>query len=382
MKDVDLLLWGATGYTGRLVAARIAERAPPGLVWALGGRRRGALESLREELGVRAQIIVGDASDPASIGAVVSRCRVVATTVGPYARFGLPLLAAAVESGTHVCDLTGELTFVHESIRRHHRAAAANRTRIVHCCGFDSVPSDLGCWLLNERFGPPGEVLGLVVSLRGSYSGGTAASAMQQLEAAQRDPEARRVLRDPYSLNPDDGGPRPPCPDRLGPRYEPLAERWTSPFAMAIVNTRVVRRSHALLDYAYGDDFAYRERASARGRAQATRGALGLVSLGLVGSTSIGRRLLRRVGRSPGEGPTEEQRERGRFRLRFISHAGTVEMSDDVDPGYASTSKMLAESALSLAVDPLSSPGGVLTPAVAMGDHLVRRLSQVGIVFG
>jgi len=393
MTDHDLLLWGATGYTGRLVADYLALHAPPDLRWAIGGRDRDRLEGVRAGLGRDVEVVVGDALDRASIDGVVRRTRVVVSTVGPYARYGTPLVEACVEHGVDYCDITGEPHWIRSNIDRLHDRAVDSGARIVHCCGFDSVPSDLGVWMLHDHLGRThGRRLAAarlyVMKMRGGFSGGTIASMLGLMEQAGRDRSIRRVLADPYSLNPEGERRGPDGREQRGARFDEQLGRWTAPFLMAGINTRVVRRSNALLDYPYGRDFRYDEAMVARGRMHARTIGLGLAAMTLGGVIGPTRWLMRRFLPAPGEGPTPEEREAGFFEIKLLGTSdgddplevtGTVR--GDGDPGYRETSKMLAESALCLARDGVSARGGILTPASCMGQPLLERLRAAGMTF-
>ena len=333
---------------------------------------------------------------------MAAEAEVVCTTVGPYAKYGHELVAACVEAGTDYCDLTGEVPFIRAMIDRHHERARSTGARIVHCCGFDSIPSDLGTLMLQEaaveRFAVPADRVTLVVGAsRGGFSGGTVASLTNVVEQAKADREIRRIVSDPYALNPDGERRGPDGPDRLGPRFDPELGRWTGPFVMASINTRVVRRSNALLGWRYGRDFRYAE---VTGFSSGLKGriAAGAVAAGLgafVGALGLGptRTLLQKtVLPKPGEGPDLETRENGFFNISLHGRGAATDEGDfeliarvrgHKDPGYGETAKMLGEAALCLALDgaELASPGGVLTPASAMGMTLVGRLRRAGMVF-
>lgn len=395
-RDHDLILFGATGFTGRLVAEYLLRHAPPELRWALAGRSQAKLEAVRRELAAldaRAgalPIVIADAHDEPALTALARTATAVCTTVGPYLAHGAALVAACVAAGTAYCDLTGEVPFVRQMIDRHHAAAVASGARIVHCCGFDSVPSDLGVWVLQRDLeaqrGRGAPSVTALFEIKGGASGGTVASMLGLVDAAARDREVRRLLLDPYALDPA-GAPRGGDRDVRGPGYDRALGAFTAPFVMAAVNTRVVRRSHALLDYPWGDVWRYDERMglprSARGAAMAV-GVTGALA-GFVAATQVAplRRALEARLPKPGEGPSAEARQRGRYRVRLH---GTVDgvtrvatFADDLDPGYAGTAKLLGEAALALALDPPASGGGVLTPAVALGPVLVPRLRAAGV---
>jgi short subunit dehydrogenase-like uncharacterized protein len=401
-RELDLVLFGATGFTGRLVAEVLLEKKV-GLRWALAGRSRDKLERIRAELAVAhpsaadLPLIVGDSLDPASVEAMVRRTRVVCTTVGPYGRYGGPLLAACAEHGVHYCDLTGETPFIRAAIDAHHARAATTGARIVPCCGFDSIPSDLGVLMLHDHLAKQGKQLAeahyRLVRMSGGFSGGTLASMLDMIEAA-RDPAVRRVLGNPYALYPE-GAPRgPDRGDAMGPRKDPDTGRWTGPFVMAAINTRIVRRSNALLDFAYGRGFRYDESTdTGEGPAGLLRAAglsagTGAATAALATAALLpgGRSLITRVLPAPGEGPSRENRERGFFRVEIHARATTGERLTGLveghrDPGYGATSIMLAESALCLAEDALPARGGVLTTASCMGMTLVDRLRRAGMTF-
>ena len=393
----DLVVFGATGFVGRLLAAYLAEHAPPDLRMALAGRSRSRCEEVRGGLPAAARdwgVLEADASDPASMAALAARTRVVATTVGPYARYGLPLVEACAAAGTHYADLTGEVLFVRDAITRTDARARETGARIVHACGYDSIPSDLATLLLAARAAADGAGgltdVRLVALLRGGFSGGTIDSARAQMEALQENPSLRRVAADPFALSPD----RAAEPDTRQPRDAGLPAqtadgRWTAPFVMAPFNTRIVRRSNALQGWAYGRGLSYGE---VMGVGRGPSGALTAagVTAGLAGTLAAmtfapTRALLDRVLPAPGTGPSEEARARGWFRM--VVDAATEDgrryratAAGDGDPGYAATAVMLGESALALALDGNRLPdrAGSLTPATALGDVLVERLRAAG----
>ncbi len=391
-REHDLVVFGATGFVGALLAGYLAGAAPDGVRIALAGRSRDKLERVRSGLPGRAHdwpLVTADSTDPSSMAALAQSTRVVATTVGPYARYGMPLVEACAEAGTHYCDLTGEVLFVREAIDRYDGVARGSGARIVHSCGFDSVPSDLGVLLLREAAGADLEQVRAVATARGGFSGGTLASLLGQVETVAGDPAARRIALRPHSLSPDPGAePAPDQPHDTGPPRREPDGAWTAPFVMAPYNTRIVRRSNALADWAYGRGLRYEERmAAGRGIAGAATavgitGAMGAIVGGAALSPT--RALLKRVLPKPGTGPSEKTQANGYFRLRFTgttvdgrSVGATVAGSGD--PGYAATAVMLGESALCLALDTdLPDRAGSLTPATAMGHSLVERLRKAG----
>ncbi len=403
-RELQVVVWGATGFTGRLVAENLCERYGAGgeVRWGIAGRSAQKLEVLRRDLAEidpaasRLALIVADSDDAGSLEAMAARADVVCSTVGPYALYGSKLVAACVKVGADYVDLTGEVPWIKQMIDAHHDEAARRGRRIVHCCGFDSIPSDIGVFLLQEaaqqRLGAPLDEVALhVLSTRGGVSGGTVASLMEVL-AQVKNPEVRRVLLDPYALNPADGVRGPDGLDQQGVRWDAEARTWTAPFVMAAINARIVRRSNALMGYPYGRSMRYGEVMAMKGGPVGLGKALGvslglgsLVGLGLFGPT---RRLLEAtVLPSPGQGPSKEERERGRFDLRVSGRRGADRMSlrvrGDRDPGYGATAKMLTEAALCLTLDREALPErfGILTPASAMGSALARRLPAVGVTF-
>ena len=393
MKDFDLVLFGATGFTGRLVANYLAgapARERRSIHWAIAGRNPQKLEAISRELD-HVPVLVADALDPEACAAIARRTRTVCTTVGPYARYGSALVAACAEAGTHYCDLTGEVHWMREMIDAHHARAAATGARIVHTCGFDSIPSDLGTWATQQehiqRFGRPAHAVTAVYGeARGGLSGGTAASAFEIAEV-MADPAIRRLLRNPFALDPDPDAPHAPQPDNKRPGWDPRLKMFIVPFFMADTNSPVVRRGHALAGHPWGEDFEYREVMStpgnARGLAMAAAITGGLVGLAAAMKRPKLRELLQKRAPQPGEGPDEKTRTRGHWKVRFIADDRPFYTVADPagDPGYGSTCKMLGESALCLAFDPLTSPGGVLTPSFAMGGALVARLRNAGLTF-
>ncbi|MCW2665145.1 MAG: putative saccharopine dehydrogenase/reductase [Frankiales bacterium] len=397
-RELDIVVFGATGFVGRLLAAHLARSAPSGTRIGLGGRSLERLEEVRAGLGAAAAgwpLLVADTGDPAALADLAARTRVVATTVGPYAKYGLPLVEACARAGTDYADLTGEVLFVRDSAERFHDLAGSTGARLVHACGFDSIPSDLGVLLLAERARADGEgeledTTLLLVSVRGGVSGGTIDSARHQVDLMRRDRAVRALVADPYSLSPDRAG-EPDLGDEadavLGVQREDGV--WTGPFVMAPFNTRIVRRSNALTGWSYGRRFRYRE-AMGFGRSVAApvlAAATAVGTLGVMAGMALTptRLLLDRVLPRPGEGPDEQTRQNGHFRVEVTTRTSTGARYRSVvaakgDPGYAATAVMQGESALCLALDRdrLPDRAGVLTPATAMGSALADRLSAAG----
>ena len=401
-RQFDVIVWGASGFTGRLVTEYLFGKygIGGGLRWAIAGRTQEKLESVCSELGIAfgsLPIIVADSFDKESMQNLAGDTKVVLTTVGPYAKYGSILVEACVMQGTHYCDLAGEVQWMRKMIDQYQADAEKSGARIVHSCGFDSIPSDIGVWFVQREAqrlhgGPCTEINLLVKVIKGGASGGTIASMMNALEEGRRDRDIAKTLVDPYSLNPAGERSGPDGRDQSGIEYQEDSGVWTAPFVMASVNTRVVRRTNALLNYPYGRDFRYSEATmTGSGPAGWMKSATITAGLGgfmLASSFDISRSfLVKRVLPKPGEGPSREQRDAGFFNLLLLGKLadGTLirtRVTGDRDPGYGSTSKMLSESAVCLAVDDLSSNGGFWTPASAMADALLGRLVEnAGLTF-
>lgn len=397
-RDFDVIVWGATGFTGRLVAEYLALTYGVGrqLRWAIAGRSADKLasiasmvsESQTEEL----PQLLADINDPDSIDQLVQKTRVICTTVGPYALYGSVMVEACVKHGTHCCDLTGETPWMRKMIDQHQTAAESSGAKIVHTCGFDSIPSDIGVYFLQQcmrekYLAQAAEIKYRVVSSAGGVSGGTVASMMNMMDEAKTDKSIFETLQDPYALNPLNQPRGPDGNDQMGTVYDHDFRQWTGPFMMAGINTRVVRRSNALLNYSYGREFRYSEAiltgSGPGGYIRALLVALGTGLMGLLAALGPTRALLKKMLPAPGEGPSEQARNMGHFNIELLGkHALDesknirISVTGDKDPGYGATSKMLAESAVCLAMDSLTEGGGFLTPASAMGDQLVKRLQQ------
>ncbi len=406
-REFDVVVYGATGFVGRLTAEYLARAGGQARI-ALAGRSIERLRAVRDTLGESAQswqLLVADASSPSTLDEMAARTQVVVTTVGPYTRYGLPLVAACAAAGTDYADLTGEAMFVRSSIDRYHAQAADTGARIVHSCGFDSVPSDLSVYALYRAVGDAGageltDTDLVVRSISGGLSGGTIASMMEVLHTASADPDARRRLADPYTLTPDrqaepELGPQPDLPWRRGRQIAPeLAGLWTGGFVMAPYNTRIVRRSNALLGWRYGRRFRYSESMSA-GSSPVIAPLASAVVTATVGATFglgsryfrlLPRRLVERVAPKPGTGPSAAARERGHYRIETYTATSTgaryvARVEQRGDPGYQATSVLLGECGLALATDrdKLSELRGVLTPAAAMGEALLERFPAAGV---
>ena len=405
--EFDMVVWGATGFTGRLTAEKLAGRVGGGsdLRWALGGRNKAKLEAVRASLGSAAQdvaIIVGDSHDVASLEELVSRTGLVCSTVGPYAMYGSELLGACARSGTHYCDISAEPHWIRTMMDTHAAEAAQTGARIVHACGMDSVPSDVGVLFLQRRarelHGEPcSSVRMRVTGMKGGFSGGTAASLLHGTDAGRHDPSIGRAMTEPYYLAPEGHREGPDLLDDMRSvevEYDEVLGAWTKPFFMGPMNSKIVRRTNALLDYPYGEDFRYREAALvADGRAgwfKAKGEAIGYVAFLSAVRASPTRWLLERyVLPASGEGPSRDVRESGHWEIAFIGETNSgktarARVTGEGDPATNSTSRMLVESALCLVEDTDLIPvgGGSWTPASAMGDLLLTRLpAHAGVRF-
>jgi short subunit dehydrogenase-like uncharacterized protein len=390
-KPFDLIVFGATGFTGRLVAEYLLQTygARDTLAWALAGRNLAKLAATRRDIGAPESLplLQADATDATALAGLVRQARVVISTVGPYQLHGEPLLRACVDAGTDYVDLCGEPLWMAQMIARHEAAARASGARIVFSCGFDSIPFDLGVVFLQaeaqRRFGRPLQrVRGRVRVMKGGFSGGTMASALATVQAIGHDRGLARLLADPFALTPGFRGPEQPDGDSAD--YDDAAGSWTGPFVMAAINTKNVHRSNALRGHPWGSDFVYDERmlarSESRARALARTARLQAAALGFAPA----RELLRRfVLPKPGQGPSQRERDNGRYEVLFIGDTAQGQrlravVRGDRDPGYGSTCKLISESALCLVQDTSQGmcPGGIWTPGAAMGLALVRRLQE------
>ncbi len=399
-REFDVIVYGASGFVGRLVAEYLATHAPTGTAIGLAGRSEERLTGIRSQLPSAARdwpILVADARDEVALRDLAGRTSAIATTVGPYLRYGFGLAAACAAAGTHCADVTGEVLFARECIDRLDEPARSSGARIVNSCGFDSIPSDLSVLLAYEYardhgLGELGQTTLFVMDMKGGLSGGTVDSVRATVERLGESPDSHRVLTDPYALSPDRAGePTEPGPATTTLAYSREVGGWVGPFIMAEHNVRVVRRSNALLDWAYGREFRYREVVRNGRGPLAPVAAIG-TAIGVRGifagmAIPPTRAILDRLLPAPGEGPSRRQREAGRFLTEV--HARTtsgrtviVRFGARADPGYLATSMMLGESALCLALDGPELPDrtGALTPATAMGDALVDRLRTAGFL--
>ena len=383
-RELGIVVYGATGFTGRLVAEYLNKQYGVNgeVVWAMAGRSLSKLEQVRDEMGISADVplVVADSSDLDSINVMVERTAVVCTTVGPYQLYGNELVAACAAAGTDYVDLCGEPGWMHKMIGAHSAAAEASGARIVFSCGFDSIPFDLGVLFLQQtaeqKLGSTvPRVRGRVRAMKGTFSGGTLASFRTTMAAAAKDPELINVLRNPFSLTPGFSGAEQPRGDK--PVFDEVLQSWIAPFVMASINTKNIHRSNQLMGHRYGTDFVYDE-------------------MMVTGPGDKGEAIANHIANDnsmaedqpqPGEGPSKEERENGMYDVLFVGEASDgqlvkVSVQGDKDPGYGSTSKMIAESAICLLKNPEAASGGIWTPAPAMGSLLIERVqANAGLTF-
>ena len=380
-RDFDIIVYGATGFTGRLVAEYLTQIGAQR--WAMAGRSLSKLQEVRDLIGAPADtpLVTANSDDAASLRSLCERTKVVLTTVGPYQLYGNDLVAACAETGTAYVDLCGEPAWMRHMIDAHHETAKRTGARIVFSCGFDSIPFDLGVLALQDaakaKFGHPmPRVKGRVRKMQGGASGGTVASLKATLAAAAKHPSILGLLINPFALTPGFEGPAQP--KGLLPEYDRAIEAWVAPFIMAPINTKNVHRTNFLLGEAYGADFVYDEMIVAPG----------IGEMGKAAAEAIARMnpLSSDKGPKPGEGPSPEERDAGFYVLLFIGEGAGGERIDcvvtgDKDPGYGSTSKMIAETALCL-IEDVAGEGGIWTPGALMGKVLADRLqAKAGLTF-
>ena len=383
--EFDIIVYGASGFTGRLVAEYLnTTYGTNGEVkWAMAGRSLSKLADVRAEMGIPESValITADASDPSSLSAMATQTKCVLTTVGPYQLYGAPLVEACAKAGTDYVDLCGEVAWMHDMIRDHGPAAKESGARIVFSCGFDSIPFDLGVLFLQDeaerRFGTPAQrVKGRMRKMQGTFSGGTAASLGASMARAAKEPDVLNIMRDPFSLT--EGFTGPDQPHGMAPLEDEDFNSWAAPFIMAPINTKNVHRSNALLGHRYGKGFVYDEMMLTGPGDQGKQAAEYVASNpGLDPKTAP----------KPGEGPSKEEREAGFYELALLGITPSDQrlmavVTGDKDPGYGSTSKMISEAAISLIRDVPGLPGGIYTPAAAQGLALIERLKdKAGLTF-
>tara|TARA_B110000196_G_scaffold298018_1_gene289565 strand:- start:2193 stop:3410 length:1218 start_codon:yes stop_codon:yes gene_type:complete len=398
-REFDIIIWGASGFTGRLVAGYIFSKYGTNgdLKWAMAGRNLAKLELVRSKVADKTvPIVVADSNDDEGLKEMVKRAKVICTTVGPYAKYGSKLVSVCIENQTHYCDLAGEVQWIRRMIDKHHESAVANQTKIVNCCGFDSIPSDMGVYFIQKISKAKKGQIAKQIQMRvagasGGISGGTYESLSHVNEEAHKDKNIFKVLINPYGLNPVGEQEGLDKYDLRTIVYDKASKSWIGPFIMAAINTKIVRRSNALSGYAYGKDFRYDEATlSGKGLKGRVKGFISVIPIGLMMSAKPGsllKRIIDKILPKAGEGPNKKQRENGFYNLRFYityedGSKALAKVIGDMDPGYGSTSKILSEAAICLAKDELSYLGGVLTPSTAMGDKLLSRLEKnAGLTF-
>ena len=404
----DLIVFGATGFTGKLVVEYLIKNYGMDnqeFTWAIAGRDKLKLETLKQSfMGIDSQSVkietyVADSFNPQSLDVLTSSCRIIISTVGPYLKYGLPLVESCVKNHTNYCDLTGEVPFIRESIDLFHEKALKNKCKIIHSCGFDSVPSDLGVLLLQkdslQKFNKVCDKVSLFVrSLKGGLSGGTISSMINIKKYIHSHPDKRNVLKSPYSLNPIDKIKNNVRQQVLkSVRWDNTFNKWTSPFLMAGVNTRVVQRTNAIAEFSYGKNFKYNEMYSfEKGMSGFLKASTMLMILAFLHfsmrSNLVLWMLKKTIFPKPGEGPLKSKMQSGFFNLKIIGSINeipknSVTVLGDSDPGYSATAKMLTESAICILLNENNIPNkyGVLTPASGIGLALLERLKGKGISF-
>ncbi len=400
-RKFDVLVLGATGFTGKWVAKHLYEhyQTDDSLVWGLAGRNEEKLAQVREFIGdtdSEVESVIADSNDEASLRAMVKQTKVVITTVGPYAYYGSMLVKLCAEAGTHYVDLTGEVPWMREMIDAHHVTAEQSGAKIVHSCGFDSIPSDMGVYYTQQqakaKFGSYLKNIRFsLTKAKGGISGGTFASMINIIKQAVKDKRVRKILFNPYSLNPDPSFKGPDKPDQQAVAYSKELGKWTAPFMMAGINTRIVRRSNALMGFEYGKDFSYTETmptgAGASGYLAAKTISSAVKSIAFMSITAVGRSVLGLLLPSQGEGPKVDPENPGFYVIHFHGETANgdklvTKLTGDADPGYGSTSKMLAEAGVCLALDDLGVEGGFWTPSSALGQAILTRLeTSAGLAF-
>ena len=392
-REFDVIVWGASGFTGKLVAEYLFNKygSNNDLKWAIAGRDYSKLELVRDEVANRLiPIVIANSDDIQSLNLMIKRTRVICTTVGPYAKYGSKLVSSCVNNQTHYCDLAGEVQWIRKMIDEYHEIAKANGTKIVNSCGFDSIPSDLGVYFIQkqslEKYKQKAKHIKMrVAGAKGGISGGTYESLSNVSKEAYSDKDIFKVVIDPYGLNPLGELNGLDKYDLRKIIYDKASDSWIGPFVMAAINTKIVRRSNALSGYAYGKDFMYDEATlSGKGLKGKFRAYVSALPLALLMSAKPGsflKKIIDIILPKPGEGPNKDKRESGFYNLRFYitledQSNAFAKVVGDMDPGYGSTSKMLGESAVCLAKDILPDSSGVLTPSIAMGDAILDRLQK------
>jgi len=395
-KEFDIIIWGATGFTGRLVAEYIFKNySSEKLNWAIAGRDKKKLINVRDKIAdENIPLIIADSFDEVSLTKMTQRTKVICSTVGPYSKYGSLLVKSCIKTNTHYCDLAGEAQWIRKIVDTYHQEAKNKKIRIVNSCGFDSIPSDIGVYFIYKNL-PDVNIKLDKISMRvsgfkGSLSGGTYASMNNIITEASKDRLIGKILTNPYGLNPEGQRSGPDKRDLNKVKYDEDSKSWIAPFMMAGINTKIVRRSNALSNYSYGKNFTYDESIMTgdgfRGRIRAIISVLPLIFLSAKPGSLL-KRIFNFFTPKPGQGPNKNERENGYYSMRFYiryndKSRALVRVTGDRDPGYGSTSKMLAESAICLSKDSLKDTYGVITPSIAMGDQILDRLqAKAGLTF-
>jgi short subunit dehydrogenase-like uncharacterized protein len=399
--NYDVVVFGATSFVGQILTDYLLKTygTDKDLKWAIAGRSQSKLDALKADLGkagTKLPVIVADAADETALKTMCDQTRVVISTVGPYALFGEPLVKVCAESGTDYCDLTGEVQWIRRMVDKYEDAAKASGARIVHSCGFDSIPSDMGVWFLQQQaeqtFGSPcRDVRMRVKAAKGEFSGGTVASLVNAVKEAAADPALRKEMANPFSICPKGHRSETRQPNLKGAAYDKELDVWLAPFVMSAINNRIVHRSNALQDARYGKEFTYDEAMivgrGLKGRLTAYSVTAALGGFITASAFKPSRWVVEKFVPKPGEGPSPEAQEKGYYDLRFVGKTEDgktikTKVVGDRDPGYGSTSKMLGEAGVCLAFDVADAPGGIWTPASLLDGKLFDRLtSKAGLKF-
>ena len=392
-REYDIIIWGASGFTGRLVAEYLYKNYnSKDLKWAIAGRDNQKLISIRKTfLNDEVPIVLADSFDETSLNKMTQRANVICSTVGPYAKYGSLLVKSCIKNKTHYCDLAGEAQWIRKMIDLYHEEAIRNQVKIVNSCGYDSIPSDMGVYFINKNLSKKNLTIKMrVTGTKGGYSGGTYASMQNIIKEASSDREVRKSLTNPYGLNPVGEQSGHDKRDLSSVVFDKKIKSWIAPFLMAGINTKIVRRSNALSNYNYGKDFKYDEAVmTGKGIKGQLAGIMLSIPLILLAAKpgSILNKIFSFFVPKPGQGPDKKERESGYFSSKFFvfdehSNSSIFKVTGDRDPGYGSTSKMLAESAVCLAKDNLDNTFGIITPSYAMGNNILERLiSNAGLSF-
>ena len=391
MKQFDIIIWGATSFTGKLVVEYLFKQfASTKIKWAIAGRNKEKLENVRSKVADKnIPIFIADSFDEKSLSVIVKKSKVICSTVGPYSLYGSLLVELCVKHSTNYCDITGEAHWIRTIIDKFHKDAKKKKIKIVNSCGFDSIPSDMGVYFIQNQIKKAYKsyaksIKMRVAGIRGGISGGTYGSMNNLLKEAYADKSVFKVLNNPYGLNPRDKMEGLDKKDLRKIIFDNESKSWIYPFIMAGINTKIVRRSNALSNFQYGKEFTYEEATMAgKGISGFWKAILALFPLAMIGinPNSFLKKIVNSFMPKPGEGPGIEKRKNGFYNLRFYitidkKRKAFAKVIGDSDPGYGSTSKMLAESAISLAFDNLPGNYGVITPSFAMGDKLLKRLKE------